>query len=266
MINQVITQDSSSPHGSKKLLSELDRPLLSIVIPAHNEESRLPPSLEKIDAFLQEQAFEAEVIVVENGSTDRTIEVTQTFIENHPYTRLIQAAVRGKGLAVKVGMQVATGQYRFICDADLSMPIEEIKKFLPPHVNGYDVIIATREGRQAQRIGEPEYRHLMGRVFNFIVRTLAIPKIQDTQCGFKVFRRVAAREVLPLQTIDGWGFDVEILFIALRHGFKLIEIPITWYYRPQTKINPVQDSVNMFVEVMRVRINGWRGVYGKKQR
>jgi glycosyltransferase involved in cell wall biosynthesis len=241
-------------------------PFLSIIIPAYNEALRLPASLKQVEDFVAAQSYPVEVIVVNNNSRDATPQIAREFALAHAYARALDEPRQGKGAAVRTGMLAAQGEYLFMCDADFSMPIDEINKFLPPAVDAYDVAIASREAPGARRIGEPEYRHLMGRVFNFIVRTLAIPKVQDTQCGFKVFRRAAAREVLPLQTIDGWGFDVEILFIALRHGFKLIEIPITWYYRPQTKINPVQDSVNMFVEVMRVRINGWRGVYGKKQR
>jgi dolichyl-phosphate beta-glucosyltransferase len=144
------------------------------------------------------------------------------------------------------------------------MPVDEISKFMPPAVDAYDVAIASREAPGARRIDEPQYRHLMGRIFNFIVRVLAIPKIQDTQCGFKAFRREAARDVFALQTIDGWGFDVEVLFIALRHGCKLIEVPITWYYRPQSRISPLKDSINMVLEVLKVRRNGWRGLYDRK--
>jgi len=117
--------------------------------------------------------------------------------------------------------------------------------------------------RGARRIDEPYYRHLMGRVFNLIVRILAIPHIQDTQCGFKSFRRETARDVFALQTIDGWGFDVEILFIALRHGYKLVEVPIDWYYRPQSRISPLRDAISMVLEVLRVRLNGLRGRYRK---
>jgi dolichyl-phosphate beta-glucosyltransferase len=126
------------------------------------------------------------------------------------------------------------------------------------------VAIASREVKGARRVGEPQYRHLMGRVFNLIVRVLAIPRIQDTQCGFKVFRREPARDVFALQTIDGWGFDVEVLFIALKRKYTLIEVPITWYYKPQTKISPVRDSINMVIEVLKVRRNGWRGKYDRK--
>jgi dolichyl-phosphate beta-glucosyltransferase len=239
-------------------------PFLSIVIPAYNEAPRLPASLAQVAEFVAAQSYPVEVVVVNNNSGDATPQIAAEFATTHAYARAIDEPRQGKGAAVRTGMLAARGEYLFICDADLSMPLDEINKFLPPAVDAYDVAIASREAPSARRVGEPEYRHLMGRVFNLIVRVLAIPGIQDTQCGFKVFRRAAAREVFPLQTIDGWGFDVEVLFIALRRGYKLIEVPITWYYRPQTKINPLRDSINMVSEVMRVRINGWRGVYEHK--
>jgi glycosyltransferase involved in cell wall biosynthesis len=256
-------------HGfdSSKIASEVaidTRPFLSIVIPAYNEEHRLPSSLAQISEFVSAQSYPIEVVVVDNNSSDATRRIAEEFASACAYARVLHEPRQGKGAAVKTGMLAARGDYLFICDADLSMPIEELSKFMPPALNSYDVAIASREAPGARRVGEPEYRHLMGRVFNFIVRALAIPGIQDTQCGFKVFRREVAHEVFPLQTIEGWGFDVEVLFIALGRGYKLLEVPITWHYRPQTKVSPIRDSINMFTEVMRVRINGWRGAYARK--
>jgi dolichyl-phosphate beta-glucosyltransferase len=240
-------------------------PLLSIIIPAYNEERRLPTSLEQVDRFVAAQPYPIEVVVVNNHSRDGTRRIADEFAAQHPYVRVLDQPRQGKGAAVQTGMLEGAGAYLFICDADFSMPVEEISKFMPPNTARYDVAIASREAPGARRIDEPEYRHLMGRVFNLIVRVLALPRIQDTQCGFKVFQREAARDVFALQTIDGWGFDVEVLFIALKHGYRLIEIPITWYYKPQTKINPLRDSINMVLEVMRVRWNGWRGKYDRKK-
>lgn len=241
------------------------RPLLSIVIPAHNEERRLPPSLEKIDSFLKTQPYEAEVIVVENGSTDRTMQVAQEFAWTHPYVRVIEAAVRGKGLAVKVGMLAARGDYRFICDADLSMPIEEIVYFLPPHVNGYDVVIASREGKGARRIGEPEYRHIIGRINNWIIKLTALRGFEDTQCGFKMFNRKAAEDLFGVQQMTGIGFDIELLFIAKRRGYKIKQVPITWYFDPDSRMRLVGDSLHLLVEIWQIRRNWFWGVYAKKQ-
>jgi len=242
-------------------MSDSDRPLLSLIIPAYNEEGRLASSLDKITAFVAEQSYKTEVIVVNNNSRDRTPQIAAEYVERFPYIRLLNEPRQGKGIAVKTGMLAGHGRYLFICDADLSMPIEEVSKFLPPNLADYDIAIASREVEGARRIDEPEYRHLMGRVFNLIVRILAIPRIHDTQCGFKSFRREVALDVFPLQTIDGWGFDVEVLFIARKRGYRLCEIPITWYYMPQSRISPIRDSINMLIEVLKVRWNGLRGLY-----
>jgi dolichyl-phosphate beta-glucosyltransferase len=234
---------------------------LSIVIPAYNEEKRLPGTLQKIDAFLSRQPYTAEVLVVENGSTDHTAEIVRDFSKEHPQFRLISIKERGKGIAVKTGMLAAQGEYRFICDADLSMPIEEVNKFLPPALDGYDVAIASREAPGARRFNEPWYRHLMGRVFNFIVRVLAVPGFADTQCGFKCFTADAAELVFPKQTMSGWGFDVEVLFIALHHGLKVVEVPVNWYYMENSRVNPVKDTFSMLREVIKVRQNARKGLY-----
>jgi dolichyl-phosphate beta-glucosyltransferase len=242
----------------------IETPLLSIVIPAHNEERRLPDSLYKIAAFLATQPYQAEVIVVENASRDNTAGVVEAFAQDHPNVRLIRQPLPGKGRAVRIGMLAGRGDYVFMCDADLAMPIEQVAKFLPPQLSDYDVAIASREGPNAHRFGEPAYRHLMGRVFNLLVRVIAMPGIQDTQCGFKCFRREVALDVFPLPTITGWGFDVEVLFIAQRRGYRIVEVPINWYYGVNSRISPIQDSIRMLCEVVQVRLNGWRGVYDRK--
>ncbi|MBW4438715.1 MAG: glycosyltransferase family 2 protein [Pleurocapsa minor GSE-CHR-MK-17-07R] len=238
-------------------------PTLSIIIPALNEELRLPPSLEKITAFMATQAISYEVIVVDNGSKDRTAEVVIAFAQTHPNVRLMQLKERGKGRAVKAGMLAAKGDFRFICDTDLSMPIEEIVKFLPPQVHGYDVIIATREGKEAQRINEPAYRHLMGRVNNIIIKIMAIRKFEDTQCGFKMFTRAAAEDLFSVQLMNGIGFDVEILFIAIKRGYKIREVPIIWYFDPDSRMRLVQDSLNMLREIWQIRQNWNKGLYAR---
>ena len=247
-------------------MHRLENPLLSIVIPAHNEEHRLPPTLAKIDQFLKTQNYEAEVIVVENGSTDQTVQVAEAFARHHPYVQVIEADVRGKGLAVKVGMLAASGDYRFICDADLSMPIDEVVKFLPPQVEGYDIIIATREGPQANRVGEPEYRHIMGRINNLIIKLAAVRGFEDTQCGFKMFSREAAEDLFDVQQMVGIGFDVELLFVAKKRGYKVREVPITWYFDPDSRMRLVQDSLHILLEILEIRYNWRKGVYEKKEK
>ncbi len=233
------------------------QPHLSIIIPALNEELRLPPCLAKIDAFLQTQAYDAEVFVVENGSTDRTAEITRSFAEAHPYVHLITLPERGKGRALKAGMLAATGEYRFICDVDLSMPIDEIVKFLPPFAGDCDVSIATREGKGAQRIDEPEYRHVMGRINNWIIKLMALPDFEDTQCGFKMFKGAVAEDLFSVQQMNGIGYDVELLFVAKRRGYSIREVPITWYFDADSRMRLVQDSLNILREIWDIRRN-WR--------
>lgn len=235
-------------------------PLLSIIIPAYNEEHRLPRSLQAIDRFLQTQSYAAEVLIVENGSSDRTTEVAEAFAQTYPYMRVLHSE-KGKGAAVRLGMLEAIGQYRFMCDADLSMPIEEVAKFLPPVLGDYGVAMASREAPGAHRFNEPWYRHIMGRVFNWIVRMLAIPQFQDTQCGFKCFEARAAEDVFRLQTMNGLGFDVEAVAIALARGYTVLEIPINWYFDADSRVRPVHDTIRMVREVLQVRRNLRTGVY-----
>ena len=234
---------------------------LSIVIPAHNEETRLPGTLEQVFRFLAQQDFPAEVIVVENGSNDRTYEIAREFTERHPALRVIQNDWRGKGLAVQRGVKEAKGEYVFLCDADLSMPIEEIGKFLPPQLLNADIAIASREAHGAVRYNEPYYRHFTGRVFNTLIRWLVLPKLQDTQCGFKCIRAETARDIFRYQTLTGWAFDVELLFIARRHGYSVVEIPIHWYFNADSKISVLRDSLRMFLDLLASRRNALRGLF-----
>lgn len=242
-------------------------PFLSIVIPAHNEETRLPPSLEQINAFLQQQDFTCEVIIVENGSRDRTYQVASQFAAAFSHIHVIQSPdnIRGKGLAVKQGMLAAKGDWRFICDADLSMRIEDIALFLPPASVGCDLIIASREAPGARRVDEPEYRHLIGRVNNWIIKLAALKDFEDTQCGFKMFSKRAALDLFSVQKMNGIGFDVELLYIAKRRGYKIKEVPITWYYDPYSTMRLWDDSINMLREIWQIRQNWRNGDYDKSR-
>lgn len=236
-------------------------PFLSIVIPAHNEEFRLPPSLLKIQRFLESQAYSAEVLVVENGSIDRTREIVQDFARSAPFVRVLHEEARGKGLAVRRGMLEARGEYRFICDADLSMPIEQVNRFLSPTLAHPEIAIGSREVPGAVRYHEPAYRHRIGRVFNALVRWAALPGLNDTQCGFKCFHRIVAEAVFPLQTLPGLSFDVEVLYIARRKGFNIQEVPIDWYFDPDSRVRLFQDSLRMFTDLMTIRRNAQQGLY-----
>ncbi len=240
----------------------MSKPFLSIVIPAYNEEVRLLNSLSKIAAFLSKQTYPAEVLVVENGSSDCTYAIAQEFATKNPLFHALHIEERGKGIAVKTGILAARGDYRFICDTDLSMPIEEVNNFLPPLLQDTDIAIASREAPGAQRIGEPVYRHFIGRVFNGFVKLMALPGLQDTQCGFKCFSAKAAEQLFPLQTIHGWTFDVEVLFLARKFGYAIHEVPIRWYFDPHSKVKFLRDSLHMAGDLIRIRWKAIRKEYG----
>lgn len=255
---------ASLPAAKTAESHEMDeQPLLSLIIPAYNEGRRLPQTLPQIIDFVESQAYATEVIIVNNNSNDNTRQIADEFADQNSFIRVFDEPRQGKGAAVRTGMLAAQGEYLFMADADLSMPIGEVSKFLPPLLDTYDVAMASREVEGAVRHDEPAYRHFMGRVFNLVVKVLAVPGFQDTQCGFKCFRRRAALDVLPFQTIDGWAFDVELLFIAQKRGYKIVEVPIDWYYRANSRISPISDAIDMFREVLRIRLNGRRGVYDK---
>ena len=239
----------------------MKNPFLSIIIPAYNEAQRLPDTLEKIHTFLLKQSYSAEIIVVENGSTDDTYTIAQGLQKQIKNLIVIHETQRGKGWAVKRGILEAGGEYRFICDADLSMPIEELPHFLPPEQQDEAIAIASREAPGAKRYHEPEYRHLIGRAFNWLVRVLLLPGLNDTQCGFKCFRADAAERVFPLVTITGWTFDAEALFIARRLGYSIREIPIPWYYHAHSNIKVLRDSLQMGTDLLKIRWNALRGKY-----
>lgn len=239
----------------------VDPPFLSLIIPAHNEESRLPTTLEQVFAFFASQTYDAEVIVVENGSIDRTFEVAQSFTSSHSELKVIHMDERGKGLAVKRGMLAAHGEFRFFADADFSMPVSEISRFLPPALPDCDIAIASRETAGAVRYSEPFRRHLSGRIFNALIRLVVLPGLEDTQCGFKCFRARAAEDIFPLQTMAGWSFDVELLYIARRKGYRIKEIGIPWYYNPETKVSLVRDSLRMASDLFAIRRKAHQGLY-----
>jgi glycosyltransferase involved in cell wall biosynthesis len=239
----------------------LNNPFLSIIIPAHNEESRLPRTLGQIFDFLKNQSYSYEVIIVENGSSDHTLEIAQEFALKYSNLIVYQEQQPGKGNAVQQGMLKAQGQYRFICDADLSMPIAEIQNFIPPVLTDFDIAIGSREAPGAIRYNEPSYRHLGGRAINLAIRLLILPGLNDTQCGFKCFSAEAAEAVFSQQTLTGWSFDIENLYIARRKKLRIKEIPIQWYYDPDSKVNAIRDALRMIGDIFRIHLNAIRGKY-----
>jgi dolichyl-phosphate beta-glucosyltransferase len=243
------------------MAEEATTPWLSLVIPAYNEAARLPTTLDALAAYFATQPAGVEVLVVDDGSADATAEVVRAGAAAWPAVRLLTLPHRGKGHAVRAGVLASRGANVFICDADLSMRITELGKFLPETMRGCDIAIASREGPGARRFDEPLARHLMGRVFNAIVRLLVLPGIQDSQCGFKCLRGDAGRALAAAQTLDGWGFDVEWLALARQWGYRVTEVPIHWYCSPSSRVHPLRDSGAMVRDVLTVRRNLRRARY-----
>jgi glycosyltransferase involved in cell wall biosynthesis len=244
-------------------------------VPAYNEEQRLPGTLESVFAHLNDSPYDAEIIIVDDGSSDGTADAVHALAAAHPELRLIRNPHRGKAFAVRTGVLSSSGNYVLFMDADGATPIAEVDKLLPHLEDKCDVAIASREGLGARRHDEPRYRHLMGRIFNLIVRMLAVPGINDTQCGFKAFRRRAAHHLfsnLQLYSEDGGpvrgavvtAFDVEILFLARKWGYSIVEVPVDWYYGEQSKVNPLKDSWRNLRDVLRVRWNELSGRYPRQ--
>jgi len=236
---------------------------LSIVIPAYNEEKRLLPTLSKIGAYLSDQGFPYEIIVVDDGSTDNTLQMVKNFAcsDNHTVI-LANEQNSGKGYSVRKGMLSAKGEYIFFTDADLSTPIEEIEKCLPYLTNGYDVVIGSRSMPESDiTIRQPWYRETMGKIFNFMVNMVLVKGIIDTQCGFKGFKKEVVKTVFSRCSIDGFSFDVEALYLSRKFNFKIKEIPIRWENSTLSKVNPIRHSFQMFKDLFRIKIKAFKGCY-----
>jgi glycosyltransferase involved in cell wall biosynthesis len=238
----------------------------SIVIPAYNEGPRLGTTLQKVLAYVNEQGWNAEVIVVNDGSRDHTAEIVHQFAETNPMVRLIQnPGNRGKGYSVRNGMLNAQGEVILFTDADLSSPIEEMPKLLQAIAAGADIAIGSRWLRaELQTRRQSLHRQLFGRIFNLLQRMILGLPFKDTQCGFKAFTRRAAQTILPLQRIERWGFDPEILFLARKFGFRVQEVPVLWGHSGGTRIHPLVDGSRMFQELVHIRWNDFTGKYDGK--
>jgi dolichyl-phosphate beta-glucosyltransferase len=234
----------------------------SIVIPAYNERARIRATLDRVLAHVHERGWKAEVLVVNDGSNDDTAQIVQQYAIEHPALRLLEnPGNRGKGYSVRNGMLHANGEVILFTDADLSSPIEEADKLFAALASGADVAMGSRWLRpELQTHRQSLHRQLFGRAFNLILRIVLGLKYKDTQCGFKAFNRRAAQMIFPLQHIERWGFDPEILFLAHRFGLKIEEVPVAWAHSEGTHINPLRDGIRMFWETLKIR---WYAVSGK---
>jgi glycosyltransferase involved in cell wall biosynthesis len=241
----------------------VNTPSLSIVIPAYNEGARIENALERVLACVAERNWNAEVLVVDDGSSDNTTDIVHHWMQTHPNLHLIHnEGNRGKGYSVRNGLLQAQGQIVMFTDADLSSPIEEAERLIAALDDGADVAIGSRWlEKQRQTIHQPLYRRFFGRCFNWVTRKLMGLPYKDTQCGFKAFKRDAAQVIFRLQTIERWGFDPEILFIARKLGYRIDEVPVTWGHDERSRISYLKDGMKMLEDMAHIRKNSIRGRY-----
>jgi len=246
---------------------------LSVVIPAYNEEKRIEESLKKLYEFFSKQDYEYEIIISDDGSTDSTKDIVRKYISRWPQLQLLENSHKGKAPAIIAGIRKANAKYVLFTDIDLSVAIDETPKFLNwVESQDFKVAIATREGTGAKRINEPYLRHFMGRIFNLLVQVLVLPSINDTQCGFKLFETSLINKILDkskLYTLDDpeikggrvGAFDIELLFLARKMGYKIKEVPVTWIYGDSSKVHKLNDSYYNAKDVLKVRFNYLKGLY-----
>jgi glycosyltransferase involved in cell wall biosynthesis len=260
--------------GKLAALCAAPGPFLSLIIPAYNEGARIAQTLRGVIAYLRAQPYSWEVLVVDDGSADDTLAIARSFAraQGDLPVRIIANPHRGKAHAVRSGVQAARGKLIGFTDADLATPIDTLAAVLPCFADGYHVVIGSREDRGAVRQDEPIHRHLMGRAFNWLVQLVALPGIQDSQCGFKVLRGAVAHELFAASQLYGdddappigpavTAFDVEVLFLARRRGYRIASVPVIWQYGTESKVNPLRDSARNFRDVLMVRLNSLLGRY-----
>jgi glycosyltransferase involved in cell wall biosynthesis len=243
----------------------VDYPRYSIVIPAYNEAARITHALESVVACIRERGWSAEVVVVDDGSQDPTAALVRIFADAAPEVRLLQnPGNHGKGYSVRNGLLHAFGEIVMFTDADLSAPIEEAEGLFAAIAGGADIAIGSRWLERArQTIRQPLYRQFFGRCFNAVTRLIMGLPFADTQCGFKAFTRAAAQTIFQLQTIERWGFDPEILFIALKRGYRIVEVPVSWAHDERTRMSYLKDGMRMLEDIAIVRWNALLGRYSK---
>jgi len=237
---------------------------LTVVVPAYNEEKRVGPSLEAILRYLERRVFPFEIVVVNDGSRDQTAQLSREILAGCEHHTVIDRKFnRGKGYSVRQGMLAGNGRFLLFSDADLSTPIEELEKLLPPLESGsVQVSIGSRAlGGSEVEVHQPWWRETMGKGFNLFVRAIALGGLRDTQCGFKCFTREAAQSIFSVARIDGFGFDVEALYLARKFGFGTREIPVRWINSPDSRVHPLSDASRMLADLLRIRFTDLRGGY-----
>ena len=249
------------------------RPWLSIIIPCYNEERRILKTLNELSNYTDSVDYAIEVRLLDDGSTDTTAKIIKGFVKEHSHFYYHKLLHQGKAAAVIAGVKKAKGELILYTDVDLAVPLTELERFfLWIDEQGFDVVIASREGVGARRVGEPYIRHLMGRIFNLFVQALLLPGISDTQCGFKLFRVAAAKKTFSHLNLYGktspviktprvTAFDVEVLYLARQLGLRIKEIPVTWHYGSESKVHRIRDSVYNLADVFKVRWYALRGAY-----
>jgi len=239
-----------------------DSPLLSVVIPAYNEEKRISTTLLKIKEYLNMQAFSWEIILVDDGGSDRTVEIAKNTLERGRLTIIKNHINCGKGYSVKSGILRSKGEIILFCDADLSTPIEELEKVFLFIDKGFDIVIGSRALSESDiQVRQRWHREIMGKVFNLIVRSIIFSGFKDTQCGFKCYKRNAAFSIFSRQRIKRFAFDVENIYIARKMGFKVKEFPVRWINSPGSKVRLMRDSISMFVDLFRIKLYDLMGHY-----
>lgn len=239
---------------------------LSVIIPVYNEEKRVSKTLEGVFKYLKAKRMTAEILVVDDGSRDKTLQVVGKFKRQSTSRRMLKilkhSVNKGKGAAVRTGALAANGKVLIYMDADNATALSEFEKFKPIVKRGVDVVVGSRAiDRKQVKVHQPLYREVIGRVGNIIIQALVVPGISDTQCGFKAFSQKAAKSIFPLQRIDGFGFDVELLFISKKHGFSILETSVEWKDDPNTRVNALRDSIRTFTDLFIIRWNDLKGLY-----
>ena len=259
---------SSSTTEGGRLTTDDRRPNFSIIIPAYNESARIEATLERVLAYADERGWDAEIIVVNDGSGDDTAAKVNRHAARNPSLRLLEnPGNHGKGYSVRNGMMHARGEVLLFSDADLSSPIEEAAKLFAAIADGADMAIGSRWLQsELQTERQPLYRQFFGRAFNLVLRVTLGLNYKDTQCGFKAFTRRTAEAIFPLQLIEGWGFDPELLYLAKRFGFKISEVPVAWAHSEGTRISPLRDGPKMLGEMLKIRWNAMSGKYAAANR